>query len=236
MANRCNHMPNELSGGQKQRVAIARCLAMHPNVILFDEPTSALDPTMVDEVESVIQNLAKEGMTSVIVTHEMAFAKSIATKVVYLDDHGIYETGTPQEIFDHPSRPKTRAFVDKLKTKTFECVRKSFDLYQIMSEIRSYCIGYGFSLHQIEVLNYICEEIVYRYLFTGEKAILNLRCSVSSEYKDVTIDFPDAKEDPLKNPNIDTLGIKIITGMTEDLVSVYEDGIWVVKITINTKK
>jgi polar amino acid transport system ATP-binding protein len=94
IANRADYMPEQLSGGQKQRAAIARCLAMHPEIILFDEPTSALDPTMVDEVLSVIRKLAKSGMTCVIVTHEMNFAKNIATTIFYMDDKGIYEKGS----------------------------------------------------------------------------------------------------------------------------------------------
>ena len=103
MSGRENAMPSELSGGQKQRVAIARTLAMHPQVVLFDEPTSALDPTMVDEVESVIRDLVSEGMTSVLVTHEMRFAKSVASKVIFLAEKGIYEQGTPEQVAENPA-------------------------------------------------------------------------------------------------------------------------------------
>ena len=103
-------MPSTLSGGQKQRVAIARTLAMQPEVILFDEPTSALDPTMVDEVESVIRDLVDEGLTSIIVTHEMSFAKKVASKVIFLAEKGIYEQGTPEEIFEHPQKVLIQGF------------------------------------------------------------------------------------------------------------------------------
>src|SRR5574344_80673 len=92
--------PNKLSGGQKQRVAIARALAMEPEVMLFDEPTSALDPTMVDEVETVIKRLVDSGMTSIIVTHEMRFARNIASNILFLAEGGIYEEGSPDQIFD----------------------------------------------------------------------------------------------------------------------------------------
>jgi polar amino acid transport system ATP-binding protein len=98
ISNRADHMPDQLSGGQKQRVAIARCLAMHPEVILFDEPTSALDPTMVDEVLSVIRKLVKSGLSCIIVTHEMNFARNAATTVFYMDDRGIYEKRAPAQI------------------------------------------------------------------------------------------------------------------------------------------
>ena len=103
--------PDELSDGQKQRIAIARTLAMDPEIILFDEPTSALDPTMVDEVQSVIRELTKTGKTMMIVTHEMKFARAICNRVFYMDGGGIYEDGTPEQVFDHPKRENTRRFV-----------------------------------------------------------------------------------------------------------------------------
>jgi len=103
--------PSTLSGGQKQRVAIARSLAMNPQVMLFDEPTSALDPEMVGEVLDVMKNLAKEGMTMVVVTHEMGFAKEVANRVLFMADGMILEEGTPEEIFEHPQHERTKAFI-----------------------------------------------------------------------------------------------------------------------------
>ena len=105
---------NKLSGGQKQRVAIARALAMEPEVMLFDEPTSALDPEMVKEVLLVIQSLAQEGLTTVIVTHEMNFAKRVASRVLFLADGNIVEQGTPQEIFENPQVDRTKQFLDQI--------------------------------------------------------------------------------------------------------------------------
>lgn len=115
MAEKALNYPDELSGGQKQRVAIARMLAMDPEIVLFDEPTSALDPTLVGEVLSVMKRLAKDGMTMMVVTHEMKFAKDVSTRIFYMDEGIIYDEGTPQEIFEHPTRAKTRAFVKRLK-------------------------------------------------------------------------------------------------------------------------
>lgn len=106
--------PAKLSGGQKQRVAIARALAMEPEVMLFDEPTSALDPEMVKEVLLVIQSLAQEGMTIVIVTHEMNFAKRVATRVLFLAEGSIVEEGTPEAVFDHPQNIRTQQFLDQI--------------------------------------------------------------------------------------------------------------------------
>lgn len=113
MAPYINAKPKQLSGGQKQRVAIARALAMKPDVILFDEPTSALDPQMVGEVLDVIKNIAKEGLTMIIVTHEMAFARDVSNHVVFMHDGVICEEGTPEEIFTNPQRPETQAFLSR---------------------------------------------------------------------------------------------------------------------------
>ena len=106
--------PQQLSGGQKQRVAIARALAMNPSIMLFDEPTSALDPEMVGEVLSVMQELAKGGMTMVVVTHEMGFAREVADRVIFMDGGYIIEQGTPEEVLKHPKEERTRSFLDKV--------------------------------------------------------------------------------------------------------------------------
>lgn len=106
--------PSTLSGGQKQRVAIARALAMEPDVMLFDEPTSALDPEMVKEVLVVIKELAQSGMTTIIVTHEMGFAKEVATRVMFIDEGIILEEGTPDQVFNHPKEARTKEFLDKV--------------------------------------------------------------------------------------------------------------------------
>lgn len=106
--------PNQLSGGQKQRVAIARALAMQPDVILFDEPTSALDPEVVGDVLKVMKDLAKEGMTMVVVTHEMSFAKDVSDKVIFMADGVVVESGTPQEIFEKPQHERTKNFLSRV--------------------------------------------------------------------------------------------------------------------------
>ena len=109
--------PHKLSGGQKQRVAIARALAMEPEVLLFDEPTSALDPQMVGEVLEVMRNLAKEGLTMIVVTHEMAFARDVSTNVVFMADGLICEQGSPKDIFENPQDPKTQEFLSRFLAK-----------------------------------------------------------------------------------------------------------------------
>ena len=114
LADRADAYPNQLSGGQKQRVAIVRALCMEPDVMLFDEPTSALDPEMVGEVLDVMKKLAADGMTMVVVTHEMGFAREVANRILFLEDGVILEEGTPDEIFNHPKNERLRSFLAKV--------------------------------------------------------------------------------------------------------------------------
>ena len=114
LSNKATAYPSSLSGGQKQRIAIARALAMEPDVMLFDEPTSALDPEMVGEVLSVMKDLAKEGMTMVVVTHEMGFAREVGDRILFMDEGNIVEQGTPEQIFSNPQNPRTIDFLSKL--------------------------------------------------------------------------------------------------------------------------
>ncbi|MBR3228342.1 MAG: amino acid ABC transporter ATP-binding protein [Erysipelotrichaceae bacterium] len=114
LEDKANEYPNKLSGGQKQRLAIIRAMAMEPDVMLFDEPTSALDPEMVKGVLNVIKDLAESGMTCVIVTHEMGFARNISDRVIFIDDGKIIEEGTPEEVFDHPQSERLKAFLDEV--------------------------------------------------------------------------------------------------------------------------
>ena len=114
LRNKADQYPSQLSGGQKQRVAIARALAMRPKAMLFDEPTSALDPEMVKEVLDVMKQLAKEGMTMVVVTHEMGFAREVGDRVIFMDGGSVVEEGTPDQIFNHPQHNRTKSFLSKV--------------------------------------------------------------------------------------------------------------------------
>ena len=117
LEDRAHSFPNQLSGGQKQRIAIVRALAMEPDIMLFDEPTSALDPEMVGEVLNVMKELADDGMTMVVVTHEMSFAKEVASKVLFMDGGIIAESGTPKEIFENPKNERTQSFLSRVLNK-----------------------------------------------------------------------------------------------------------------------
>ena len=151
LADKALNYPDELSGGQKQRVAIARALAMEPEIILLDEPTSALAPTMVGEVQAVIRELAKKGLTLMIVTHEMRFAREIANRVFYMDEGGVYEDGTPEQIFDHPQKEKTIRFIKHLKVFETIITSKDFDF-----------IGFNTALEEFGRKNQVAQRAILR--------------------------------------------------------------------------
>jgi len=151
--------PNKLSGGQKQRVAIARTLALDPEIILFDEPTSALDPTMVGEVESVIRELAERGRTMMIVTHEMRFAREISNRVFYMDEGGIYEDGTPEQIFDNPQKTLTKRFIQNLKVLEIVIDKKDYDFPSVITKLEQYGQKNQLEKRQIIALQSIFEEL-----------------------------------------------------------------------------
>ena len=164
LVNCANAWPTVLSGGQQQRIAICRCLMMEPKVLLFDEPTSPLDPTMVGEVLAVIRMLARRNMGMIIVTHEMNFAREVADRVLFFADGGIYEQGTPAEIFDAPKREKTISFIRKIKYFTYEIRERQFDLMRMQSGIQSFGEKYGMAPKHIFRLRLCCEELINELL------------------------------------------------------------------------
>ncbi|MBR1923502.1 MAG: amino acid ABC transporter ATP-binding protein [Paludibacteraceae bacterium] len=163
MVQKADVYPAALSGGQKQRVAIARSLAMHPEVILFDEPTSALDPTMVGEVLSVMRQLAKEGLTMLIVTHEMRFARDVSTRIFFMNEGIIYEDGTPEQIFEHPVHSATKVFVNRIQKLVYEIATDDFDYLQMQTDITRFCIKYNIA-DKIELAYSLSEEVLNVHL------------------------------------------------------------------------
>lgn len=143
MLSKAEAFPKELSGGQKQRVAIARCLSMNPEVILFDEPTSALDPTMVTEVLSVLRQVAKKGITMLIVTHEMKFARDVSSRVFYMDKGVIYEDGTPEQIFENPQKTYTKVFIRRIRAYDFQIEDRNYDSIELMAGLQTFCMHYS---------------------------------------------------------------------------------------------
>ena len=165
MTDKALSLPAHLSGGQQQRVAIIRAVAMDPKIILFDEPTSALDPTMVGEVLAVIRKLARDGMTMLIVTHEMRFARDVSNRVFYMDEGVIYEQGTPQEIFDAPKQDKTRQFINRLQVFEATTMRKGdLNPSEIFSELEQFGSRYMIGRRLMNRMQTVIEELCIQTL------------------------------------------------------------------------
>lgn len=231
MENRATHMPDQLSGGQKQRVAIARALAMEPEVMLFDEPTSALDPTMVDEVETVIKRLVDSGMTSIIVTHEMRFARNIASKILFLAESEVYEEGSPDQIFDNPQKDLTRRFIYRSRMYEEALNKTDIDIYELCSRIRQYAIAYGLTRKQSKGIEYFCEELIYP-LIMFNNAVLRIIADENRNEYSITAEFKGLNKDPLSLECIDELGLSIVKAYSSSLNSSCINGIWQINATI----
>jgi len=165
LAAKALHYPDDLSGGQQQRIAIARTLAMDPDIILFDEPTSALDPSMIGEVQSVIRMLAKTGRTMMIVTHEMDFAKKIANRVIFMNDGYVYDDGTPKEIFEHPTKELTRKFIQRLSVLAYHIEDTEFDFEAFADDLQSYSEKLLIENDRTSKLQMCLEELCVNNLF-----------------------------------------------------------------------
>lgn len=237
LAARAHSWPTVLSGGQQQRIAICRCLMMEPKVLLFDEPTSALDPTMVGEVLAVIRMLAKRDMSMLIVTHEMNFAREVANRVLFFADGGIYEQGTPAEVFDHPQREKTVAFIHKIKYFTYEISDRQFDLMQMHGGIQYFGEKYGLDQKHTYRLQLCCEELIYEMLdhcYPGcDKADLKLSVSYAESDRSTQIDLDcgGVAYNPFEQEE-DGLGVTILKNMSKQLEYHYTDNRNQINITL----
>lgn len=191
--------PDELSGGQKQRIAICRALAMNPEIILFDEPTSALDPTMVQEVLSVIKMLAKKGLTMLIVTHEMKFAKEVSNRIFYMDQGIIYDDGTPEEIFDYPQKDRTRQFIQKLKVLDKAIDSNSFDFMGFNSDIEAFGRKHLLSQRTIYGIQVILEEVYLNKLTDKHPMEFSMEYSEKQDDLYVYLKYAGNKYNPLED-------------------------------------
>jgi len=260
LSNKALAYPSELSGGQKQRVAIARTLAMDPEVILFDEPTSALDPAMVGEVEDVMKKLKKMGTTMLVVTHEMRFAREIANRVFFLSEGGIYEEGSPEEIFDHPSKPLTQEFFSRKKTCEMTLSYEDNDFFSMATTFREFMEPYGASKRQRGFFSVLCDELLYP-LFDNSKEIdgtklaegsnvpddsnviagstagglsvhLKLVCNDINMNHKMVISIDGLDGNPMEEPYMDDLNRSIFQKQVKDLTCEQVNGSWQIGFTL----
>lgn len=224
LAEKAHSFPDELSGGQKQRVAIARCMAMEPEILLFDEPTSALDPTMVSEVLAVIRRLAREGMTMVIVTHEMEFARNISHRVFYMDEGLIYEEGTPAQIFDHPQKEKTRTFIHRIRSLERRITSPDYDLYALQGEMEAFCDKHMLSKKVTDHVVHLTEEVLLL-----QRDFTDIRLSLSYSEKHGSLELLCESTGQPFNPldearEEDEIAIRLIKGLCSAIEYRYEEG------------
>ena len=216
MAERANAMPDQLSGGQKQRVAIARALAMEPEILLFDEPTSALDPTMMSEVLGVMTRLARQGMTMIVVTHEMRFARQVSSRVLFFADGVVYEDGTPDQLFDHPQRERTIQFIRQIHETTFLIESEHFDWYAMTAQMEQFCQQYNLSRQQTNsVLHIIDESLAILGSVSGTR--LTLFYTEQDDTLLFTINCPQAINPDVFLDDSDNIALTILRNFSSDI-------------------
>lgn len=219
LADKALSYPGELSGGQQQRVAIVRALMMDPKVMLFDEPTSALDPTMVGEVLAVIRNLASKGMTMIIVTHEMNFAKNISTRVFFMDGGVICEEGTPEQIFGDPVNEKTRQFINKDKVLRCHVDKSSFDFVSFISQINTFAYRHMIPLIVLQRMIQIYEELCCRSVLLKSDLLPEADISYTYSEENGTANMIMTWNGPVKDPrsDMDPLVRKIVESAVSEV-------------------
>ena len=224
LADKANSMPSQLSGGQKQRIAIARCLSMDPEIILFDEPTSALDPTMVSEVLGVIRALANQGMTMVIVTHEMRFARDVSTRIFYMDQGIVYEEGTPEQIFDNPAKERTKVFINRIHDYHYTITSPRYDLYELQGGMVQFCSKYFLSYDIQNKVQLLVEEVLQIVPLDKGEIDLALRYSEKDNTISLELLMPSGIRSIFNDESLrpDDLIMSIIDGLCESREEVVE--------------
>ena len=225
LAEQARQYPDTLSGGQKQRVAIARTLAMDNDIILLDEPTSALDPAMVGEVESVIQSLTKTGITMLIVTHEMRFAKAVSSRILFINNGVIAEDGTPQQIFEHPVNECTRRFIFRIHEFSVDIKTDTFDFYSCLTDINRFAERNYLSPAMTEKVKAVFEELIAINLMQnmkeGDQIHVDLTCSEMTEELVMKVSYTQSI-DPDKD--IDPISMSIIRHRSDEFSFAPADG------------
>ena len=220
LESKARRYPDELSGGQKQRVAIARALAMHPKIILFDEPTSALDPSMVSEVLNVMADLAKTGLTMLIVTHEMRLARDLPTRIFFMDQGGIYEDGTPDRIFSHPQKERTRNFIYRIRSWEYS-VSAQMDIYEMMGSLEDFCrrqfMGSKASTRCHLAVEELTASVLLPALQNNHTVTVDLRLNAGEEGKEMRleVDHHLLPDENLFSNSDDDISLSILRSILE---------------------
>ena len=226
MDDRADHFPDELSGGQKQRAAIARAMAMQPEVLMLDEPTSALDPTKVGEVQAIIAELARDGMTILIVTHEMRFARQVSNRVFYMDEGGIYEDGTPEQIFDAPQREKTRVFINRLQTIEVSIASTEYSLDEFSEKLINFAANTVISRKKLMTVQFVFEELaVVQLIHTREKFTpvdVKIQYSQNEQWVEMQLTYGGDSYDPFEQADEVLAGLRHYT--LQAAIHRYENG------------
>jgi len=229
LAGKALNYPDELSGGQQQRIAIARTLAMDPEIILFDEPTSALDPSMIGEVQSVIRMLAKSGTTMMIVTHEMDFARKISNRILFMDEGGIYEEGTPKQIFENPQKEKTRVFINRLSSLNYKIDDTEFDFEVVIDEMQQYAEKLLIENDRTSKLQIAIEELCVNNVFSTTEdpdILIKIEYAEKKDILSMEIKYKGEHYDPRESDNELFLSIleEKTTVLTDEVIENPEDG------------
>jgi len=216
LSERINAMPDQLSGGQKQRVAIARALAMEPEILLFDEPTSALDPAMVSEVLGVMTRLAQQGMTMIVVTHEMRFARQVSSRVLFFAEGVVYEDGTPDQLFDNPQRELTRQFIHQIRETTFVIETEHFDWYAMIAQMEQFCQHYNLSSQQINSVLHVVDESL-AILGTAPGMRLTLAYTEQDDTLQFTVNSPQTIDPAVLDRDGNKIATTILRNFSRDI-------------------
>ena len=216
LTEKANSYPSQLSGGQKQRIAIARALAMNPEILLFDEPTSALDPTMVSEVLGVMRMLARNGMTMMVVTHEMRFAREVSSRIFYMDEGIIYEEGTPEHIFENPQKENTRIFINQIRECEYHIQNEEYDYYAMMGSMVTFAEKYNLSYETINSIQHTIEEGL---LIIGSSIGTKVKLTYSEKSNILTLQLssPDILPEDIMDQENNTLSSALIHGMSKSV-------------------
>lgn len=228
MTDKALSLPSQLSGGQQQRAAIIRAVAMDPKIILFDEPTSALDPTMVGEVLAVIRKLARDGLTMLIVTHEMRFARDVANRVFFMDEGIIYEEGSPEEIFDRPKKDKTRQFIGRLQVFETSIRKTGFDPIEQFSGIEQFGFRHMISRRLINKMMIVAEELCIQTILpmlgiSDEIRLVFEYSETDGGNVNIEVTYPGQDENPLEKS--DDFSLMLIRHACQTLSWECHDGV-----------